>query len=111
MKIKTPKGKEYDVDIADSVLKKFIGMRFRKKGKMLFKFRRPVRARIDMLFVPTDLYLYFLDKEKRVIQTQKAESYTLNPSNWSFYRPEISYSYLLESSENLDLSQGDRLEF
>lgn len=111
MKLKTPEGEEYDVDIADSVLEKFLGMRFRDEGKMIFNFGKSVRARIDMFLVPTDLYLYFLDEQKRVIQTQKAEKYSLNPATWSFYRPEVSYSYLLESSEDLGLSQGDRLEF
>ncbi len=98
------KGKSFEAELADSAVKKFLGMRFRSSGKMLFVFGSDTRAIIDMFFVPVPLQLYFLNGEKQVVEVHEAKP-------WSFYRPETDYRYLLESTENLDLEEGDRLEF
>lgn len=103
--------KVFEVKMADTFLSKFMGFRFCSEGKLLFSFSSETRALIDMMLVPEPLYLYFIDSSKQVIEVQKAEPWTWNPRTWNFYRPEKPYRYLLESFEQLDLAEGDRLEF
>ncbi len=92
-----------EAELADDPVSKARGMRFRSEGKMLFSFyeRKPV---IDMMFVPVPLQLVFLDSEKKVVDIQEAKP-------WRFYRPGEPARYLLESTEPLELEEGDRLEF
>lgn len=104
-------GQSFEALLADGLFDHFRGMRFRRSGKMLFRFYRASRPRIDMLFVPKTLYLYFLDSDKRVVDVQKAEPWRLNPGTWRFYRPAKRSKYLLESFRPVDLEQGDRLDF
>lgn len=101
----------FEADLADTFLSKFLGFRFRSKGKMLFSFPTETNAFIDMMLVLEPLYLYFIDSNKEIIEIQKAEPWRLNPRTWNFYRPEKPYRYLLESFEELELDEGDQLEF
>lgn len=110
VRIKTSEN-SFEAELADNVLSKFTGFRFCSEGKMLFQFPRDTRAAIDMMFVRKPLYLYFLDADKKVIEVQKADPWTLNPFTWKVYRPEKPYRYLLESFERLELSEEDGLEF
>lgn len=110
VRIKTGE-KVFEAKMADTFLSKFMGFRFRSEGKMMFSFPSGTRAPIDMMLVPEPLYLYFIDSNKEVIEVQKAEPWTWNPATWRFYRPEKSYRYLLESFEQLELDEGDQLEF
>lgn len=104
-------GQQFEARLADNLLTHFIGMRFRGSGKMLFRFYSESRPGIDMLLVPKTLHLYFLDEKKVVVDVQKAEPWTLNPSSWSFHRPSEESKYLLESFDQLDLEEGDQLKF
>ena len=101
----------FEAFFADNFLRHFLGMRFRSEGKMLFKFHRKSRPRIDMLFVPKTLYLYFLDSDKKVIDVQKAEPWSWNPRTWRFYRPKVKSEYLLESFRPMDLEEGEKLDW
>lgn len=96
--------------LADSILKRGIGLSFRKKGKMLFKFSNDVRWSIDMAFMLDELYLYFLNSDKEVIYVEKAEPWYKMPEKF-FHRPDESYRYLLESFEDLGLREGDQVDF
>lgn len=100
-------GEVFDVELADSFLKRAWGLSLREDGKMFFKFSRPTSARIDMMLLSDPLYLYFFDSEKKVIHIERAEPWSFNPKSWSFYRPEEKYQYLLESFEELSLEEGD----
>lgn len=110
VRIKSP-DKIFEAELADTFLSKFLGFRFRSNGKMLFPFSRNTRALIDMMFVREPLFLYFLDSDKKVIAVQKAKPLGFKPDTWKLYRSEDPYRYLLESFDNLGLSEGDRLEF
>lgn len=99
----------YEVEVAESFLKRAWGLSLRKEGKMLFKFPRSTNAKIDMALLSKPLYLYFFDSEKELIHIEKARPWTWNPRTWSFYRPKEKYQYLLESFEDLDIEEGDRL--
>jgi uncharacterized membrane protein (UPF0127 family) len=104
-------GQKFEVDLADRVIDHFIGMRGCKQGKMLFDFGKSRNYRIDMFLVQTELYLYFIDSEKKVIEKKKALPWTWDPRTWRFYRSKQEYRYLLESSTDLDLEKGEKVEF
>lgn len=103
--------RSFEAELADTVVSKFMGFRFRSEGKILFCFPRDTHALIDMMLVRKPLYLYFMDSNKQVIEVQKADPWSLNPKTWKFHRPDEPYRYLLESFDKLDLAEGDRLEF
>jgi uncharacterized membrane protein (UPF0127 family) len=102
--------REIEADVADSVLKRSLGLSFRTEGKMLFKFPRDTRAPIDMMLMRKRLYLYFMNSEKKVIHVEVAEPWYRMPKKL-FHRPESSYKFVLESFEELDVEEGDCLEF
>ena len=102
---------KYDVELADSILKKSWGLSRRSSGKMLFVFLRSGRPAIDMMLVPEPLHLYFLNKEKEVVDVQYAEPWTFDPRTWGIYRPEQDSKFLMESFEDLGLEEGDRIKF
>ncbi len=104
-------GSTVEAEVADNFLSRAKGLSFRSSGKMLFSFRWDTNASIDMMFLSDPLYLYFLDSEKKVIEVQKADPWSWNPRTWNLYSPEEDYRYLLESFEELDLEEGDFLEF
>lgn len=93
-------GETYQVPVAESILDKSLGLRFRSSGKMLFPLNR--KSVIDGFFVFGKLYLYFI-KEGKVV-----EKAILKP--WRLYRPSERPEFLLESSEQLDLRKGDEVE-
>jgi uncharacterized membrane protein (UPF0127 family) len=101
----------FRAELADSFVSRAKGLSFRSEGKMLFVFSKPIRAKIDMMFLSKPLHLYFMDSEKKVIEFQKAEPWSWNPSTWRLYSPDQKYSYLLESFEEIGIEEGDRLEF
>lgn len=103
-------GEKVEAEVADTLLSKSKGLSFRSEGKMLFVFSlgKPL---IDMMFLSKPLFLYFLDGEKRVVDVQRAEPWGWNPKTWRLYRPEKKSKYLLESFENLELEEGETLEF
>lgn len=103
--------KEYEVEVAETLLNRAWGLSLRKEGKMLFKFPDNVRAGIDMMMLSKPLHLYFMNEEKRVIEVQEAEPWGVNPKTWKLYRPEKPYRYLLESFKDLDIEEGDKINF
>lgn len=98
-------------DLADNLFSQVKGLSFGSEGKMLFAFDPPTRANIDMMFLSKPLYLYFMSSEKEVIDIQRAEPWGWNPQTWSLYSPNRTYSYLLESFDDLELEEGDEVEF
>ena len=110
IEVQTPK-EDYKVEIADSFLSKFMGFRFCSEGKMLFTFSRETNPGIDMMFVPETLYLYFIDSDKKVMDSKKAKPWRIDPRTWKLYKSSQNYRYLLESFEELELNKGDQLEF
>lgn len=101
----------FEVDLADRTIDHFIGMRGQKEGKMLFDFGKERNYRIDMFLVRTNLYLYFINSDKEVVEKKQAFPWTWDPRTWRFYNSEQDYRYLLESSSDLDLEKGEKLEF
>jgi len=102
---------EIEVELADNFLKRAWGLSRRNEGKMLFKFPRETRAKIDMALLSKPLYLYFFNSEKELIYQEKASSWSWNPKTWKMYSPPGKYQYLLESFEDLSLEKGAELSF
>lgn len=102
---------EIEVEVADNMVSRARGLSLRSEGKMLFKFPRPTRAKIDMMLLSSPLNLYFMDADKEIIDVQKADPWGWDPRTWKLYSPDRPYNYLLESFEDLGLEEGDQLEF
>jgi uncharacterized membrane protein (UPF0127 family) len=104
-------GKKFEAEVADNLFTRAKGLSFRSEGKMLFKFPRDTRGKIDMVFLSRPLYLYFMNSEGEVIDVQEAEPWTFDPRSWRLYSPGRPYRFLLESFEELDVKEGDFMEF
>ncbi len=101
---------EIEAEVAESFWRRGLGLSLRKKGKMLFKFPSETKAPIDMMLMRDSLHLYFMNSDKIVIHVEKAEPWYRLPSRL-FHRPEEEYRYLLESFEDLNIEEEDRLDF
>lgn len=104
-------GEKFDVEVADNFFTRAKGLSLRSEGKMLFKFSRESRAKIDMMLLSRPLHLYFMNSKKEVIDVQNAEPWSFDPRTWRLYSPGRPYMYLLESFEDLELGEGDEVEF
>lgn len=104
-------GEKLEVEIADNFFTRAKGLSLRSEGKMLFKFSRESRAKIDMMLLSRPLYLYFMDSDRKVIDVQRAEAWSFDPRTWRLYSPGRSYRFLLESFEDLGVEEGDEIEF
>lgn len=104
-------GESFEAELADNFLSRARGMSFRTEGKMLFRFPRSSRVAVDMMFLSVPLQLVFLDRDKRVVDVQRAEPWSFDPRTWKLYRPSQPARYLLESTELLDVEVGESLEF
>lgn len=102
--------REIEVEVANTALKRGLGLSLRSKGKMLFVFPSDTRAPIDMMLMRKSLHLYFMDSSGEVIHVKKAEPWYRLPEKF-FHRPEEKYRYLLESFEDLEIREGDRPDF
>lgn len=101
---------EIQAKVADNYWKRGLGLSLRKKGKMLFKFPSETKAPIDMMFMRRKLFLYFMNSDKEVIHIERAKPWYRLPSKL-FHSPPEKYRYLLESFEDLNIEEGDRLYF
>ncbi|MFB6175372.1 MAG: DUF192 domain-containing protein [Candidatus Nanohalobium sp.] len=104
-------GKNFEAEVADNFYTRAKGLSFRSEGKMLFKFSRDTTASIDMMLLSRPLYLYFMDSEGEVIDVQTARPWGFDPRTWKVYSPDRPYRFLLESFEELDVEEGDSMEF
>lgn len=102
---------KFEAELADNLLSRARGLSFRSEGKMLFVFPRAGKPGIDMMFLSVPLQLIFLDEDKRAVDVRRAEPWTFDPRTWRLYRPSQPAKYLLESTEFLDVSGGERLDF
>lgn len=103
-------GDRYRVEEAKTLIQKAWGLSMREKGKMLFVFEKPQKPTFDMMLVQHPLHMYFIDSQQEVKDCVKAEPWTLDPRTWKLYRPERPVKYVLESFEDLDLQQGDKIQ-
>jgi uncharacterized membrane protein (UPF0127 family) len=104
-------GDKVEAEVADSLLKKSWGLSRRSEGKMLFVFSGERKPAIDMMLVSQPLYLYFMDADRVVVDSYRAEPWGVDPRTWRLYRPCVDSKFLLESFEDLDLREGDKLSF
>ena len=104
---------EIEVETAGKPLEKFLGLRGRSSGKMLFSFNPITDPAMDMLGVSDPLWMYGLKYNPGgqgclVVSVDKMEPASLwDPRTWELYRPGHKVKYVLESFEELDLEKGD----
>lgn len=104
-------GRKIEVEVASNIFERMKGLSFREEGKMLFKFPQKVRSGLDMVFLSVPLQMIFIGSNREVLEVQRAEPWTLNPRTWKIYRPKKPYKYVLESSEFLEVSPRDKIDF
>lgn len=95
-----------NVERKDSMVQKFMGLRFRTEGRAFFSFRRPTRAAIDMAFVRCSLDIAFLNEDMEILEIHGAFPLTLEPATWRVYRPSEPYKYALEVEKELLQEKG-----
>ena len=111
------KGTSIDnIDVAGSILKKTIGLMFRKSGRLLFVFNREGSWGIWMPFMRFSLDLVFMDKDKKIIDIKKdVKPISVYLKNLRVYHPKRKARYILEIESGLsdekNLGIGDMLEF
>ncbi len=89
--------------ICRSEFSKFLGLMFSRIKTTLFVFDSDVRYSIHSFFVFSTIDLVFLDKNRRVIETERLKPFRI-------YFPKKSYRYLIEG-KNLRLKIGSTITF
>ncbi|MBT3303935.1 DUF192 domain-containing protein [Candidatus Woesearchaeota archaeon] len=82
-----------------------IGLMFSKKRTVIFELRKERIEGIHMLFVFFPLDVYFLDKDKRIIEIKQG----LKP--FMFYAPKQKAKYIVETPFDIPLKKGDYVEW
>jgi uncharacterized membrane protein (UPF0127 family) len=85
--------------------RKAIGLMFMKKNDKIFIFEKNNESKdIIHSFFCEPLYLYFLNKNKEVIEVKKIKPFRI-------YFPKNKFKYLIESFKDLKLKKGDKIIF
>lgn len=105
-----------EAEVAENILEKIRGLMFRElddKEALLLKFPKEKRWGIWMAFVPQDLALLFLDKEKEIVDKKLAEKLSLDPRSWKIYKPVERCKYVLECNPGKieEAETGEKLEW
>jgi uncharacterized membrane protein (UPF0127 family) len=92
--------------VCSSLPQKSIGLMFSKKKTLLFKWKKSKKQPIHMLFVFFVIDLFYLNKNKEVIEIKKE----VRP--FSFYNPKRPCNYLIEAPKGkLKLKLKDKVSF
>lgn len=79
------------MEVADTMMKRALGLMFRKECEMLFTFPFDSRFSIWTPFMRFPIDLFFLDSRFRVVEARE------NMAPWRFHRPKKAYRYLFEA--------------
>ena len=91
--------------ICSSLASKIIGLMFSSKKTLVFAFERDEHIPLHTLFVFFPIHVFYLDKDKKVIETKT------NFKPFSFYNPKFKARYVVEVSERSSFKIGDVLIF
>ena len=108
MKIKL-KNKSIEADVADDMMKRFMGLSFCEKKNMFFFMPYEDRWSLWMFAVKYPLTMIFIDKDKRVIDVQTGLPITSDPKTWKTYTPSKPCRYILETPFKIKIKVGDKL--
>jgi uncharacterized membrane protein (UPF0127 family) len=103
--------KEIWADVADTFLKRFIGLSFSKKKNLLFIMPYEDKWPFWMFLVRYPIKIIFIGNNKSVVDVKLAEPITLNPKTWRIYSPRKKCKYVLETPFNLKVKVGDQLRW
>ncbi len=79
------------MEVADTLLKRTLGLMFRKDGEMLFAFDRDVRFSVWTPFMRFPIDVFFLDSKKQIAEIRR------NLAPWRIHRPAGKYRYFFEA--------------
>ena len=88
-----------------TLLSKSIGLMFSKKKTLVFHFNKEERTPLHMWFVFYPIDVYYLDKDKVVVEVKKC----FKP--FTFYINKKKAQYLIETPDKLIIDVGDKLSF
>ena len=96
-KIKIGK-KTINAEVADSYLKRALGLMFRAKGRMLFEFALPLNYGIWMAFMIIPIDIIFIGRNNKIMKiVENAQPMTLNPKTWKIFFSGNGCRYVLET--------------
>jgi len=104
-----------NVDLGDSFFSRMRGLMFRKKGRILLKFRKEDYHAMWTPFMRFSIDILFIDKENTIIDIIKcAVPISCHPRTWKIYSPQRKCMYILEVESGLSRTKqfaiGDVLE-
>jgi len=82
-----------------------IGLMFSRKKTLIFDLGKEKREGVHMMFVFFPLNIYFLDKNKKIIEVKKK----LKP--FLIYTPKQKARYIIETPFSIPLKMGDYVEW
>lgn len=103
-----------ECDVAKSIWKQGVGLSFsRKRRNMLFLFPFARKWEFWMLSMHYSIKIVFIDKNKKVIDVQKAVPLSLNTKTWKIYRPKERCKFVLELGKDINrkFETGDMLKW
>jgi uncharacterized membrane protein (UPF0127 family) len=104
------KGKEVEVELANSLLKQVRGLMFSKKKNLLFTMSSESYHSFWMFGVRFPIKMIFINSDFEIVDIHNAEPLTFNPKSWKIYKPKEKCKYILETADDLGLKIEDRVE-
>lgn len=100
-----------EADVADSFLKRLVGLSLSKRKNMLFPMSFEDRWSLWMFLVRYPIRMIFIDKKKIVVDIKEGIPITLDPGTWKVYTPEKACKYILETPFGIKVDIGDKLSW
>jgi uncharacterized membrane protein (UPF0127 family) len=100
-----------EADMADTSWKRMIGLSFSKNKNMLFEMVYESRWSFWMFGVRYPLNIFFIDRNKMVVDIKRAEPLSLDPRTWRTYSPKEPCKYVFETPFELKIKIGDKLNW
>ena len=94
--------KNKDIRFFNSFFEKSIGVMFMKKNDKIFIFKQKKSRNIIHTFFCEPLYIYFFDEDFKLIEKTYLKSFRL-------YITRKPFVYMVESFEDLNLKEGDKI--
>lgn len=89
------------IEIADTLIKRTLGLMFREEGVIIFNLPSEKRWTIWTPFMKFDIDTFFFDSSKRLIERAMIKK-------WRIHRPKRPYKYLIESPRG-KLTRGEAI--
>lgn len=91
--------------LCKSAFSKAKGLMFSSKKTLVFDLGKEKKVNLHMMFVFFPINVYFLDKEKKVVEVKE------NFLPFTFYNSKEKASFVIENPEKLDVKVGEAVEW